>query len=119
MEKKDIFSKLSRLEEQLGQFYKDIGDLKTQLATLLEENQHLTMENRNLRTHIDSVQTNRQKKKAAGEGTGKEMLKPEIGEGYDNLARLYQEGFHICNLHYGSLRKEGDCLFCLSFLNKK
>jgi regulator of replication initiation timing len=119
VEKTDIFSKLSFLEEQLGQFYKEIGDLKTQLATLLEENQHLTIENRNLRTHIDSVQDSRSVKKTTGKISGKEMTKPEIGEGYDNLARLYQEGFHICNLHYGSLRKEGDCLFCLSFLNKK
>lgn len=119
LEKKDIFSQVSHLEEQLGQIYVDFGNLKAQLTVLLEENQNLTLENRNLRKriedadHTDQSMTNRTTRKS---GT---ISEPDVGEGYDNLARLYKEGFHICNLHYGSVRNDGDCLFCLSFLNKK
>lgn len=118
MEKKDIFSQVSRLEQQLGEFYSELGDLKAQLADLLEKNQHLHMENRNLRDHIETLQKEKVRRHDDEGLPNMEVTKPDVGEGYDNLARLYQEGFHVCNLHYGSLRKDGDCLFCLSFLNK-
>ncbi|WLD93445.1 DNA replication initiation control protein YabA [Alkalihalobacillus sp. AL-G] len=120
MEKKEIFSRVSEMEEQIGSLYKQLGDLKVQLAALLEENHHLGIENSNLRSRLDSGGENsKQSKEPSSKDFDAKGDTPDVGEGYDNLARLYQEGFHICNLHYGSIRTEGDCLFCLSFLNKK
>lgn len=124
MDKKALFEHVSHLENQIGELYKDLGALKQHIAQLLEENHELIVENGHLRKRLeaevqilpqDTPAPSRPLKRKSKE-TKAGALK--VGEGYDNLARLYQEGFHICNLHYGSIRKEGDCLFCLSFLNK-
>lgn len=120
MDKKALFEHVSHLEDQLGELYKDLGTLKQHIAQLLEENHELMIENGHLRKRLEEDVHPESRRTAASnkKQKGKDHRTVKVGEGYDNLARLYQEGFHICNLHYGSIRKEGDCLFCLSFLNK-
>jgi regulator of replication initiation timing len=101
MDKQSLFIQVANLEERIGELYVDLGGLKQTIQHLIEENQRLVVENERL---------------LAQRPNGLEEHATDSGQ--DNLLRIYHEGFHICSLKYGSLRTEGECLFCMSFLHK-
>ena len=100
MDKQSLFVQVANLEERIGELYGELGSLKQEIVDLLEENQRLLQENQRLQAQLQGNPTE------------------DSPSGRENLWHIYHEGFHICNVKYGGLRTEGECLFCLAFLQK-
>lgn len=103
----EILSLLASFWESLQALTLEFQQIKDATYELYKENEDLQKENENLKKLLFA-------KKEQVEN--KEDGDPEeVGAGYANLARLYEEGFHICHLNFAE-KRHGDCLFCQKIL---
>ncbi|GEN51521.1 MAG: DNA replication initiation control protein YabA [Alkalibacterium thalassium] len=109
MNKKELHDTFSDLESQAEATLNIIKNMKEELSHLTEDNHVLRMENQHLRDRLAEIMKQQSLEKQITD-TG--MTKSRL-----NLEKIYEDGFHVCNLFYGS-RRDGDepCAFCLEVI---
>lgn len=109
MDKRALFDQFHRMESRVSSVGEDLRDIQGKLNQLLEENTTLQIENQHLRDRIDYL-TKQMEEDAAN-------AEPEMSKSRLNLQKLYEDGFHVCNVYYGSRRVDDEsCVFCLDVI---
>ena len=96
------------MEIKIQDISKDLSKIKKYVHTLEEENIKLKGE------------LARQILGGAGElvSAGEAFTGTNLeDEGMARLTRLYEQGFHVCNLNFGAKRND-QCLFCAALLQR-
>lgn len=103
---------MKQLTNLIIHFENKVNDLIEELQSLKMRAYALEEENEKLRKEVSEFY----QQFLPGENREEMKEKKLPGAGKENLARLYNEGFHICHMHFGQSRGQQDCLFCMGFL---
>ena len=97
-------------KEQIGELYIELGGLKEQIVELIEDNTRLVMENERLQEKEEArvLASNRDQTRAGNKNQAKEDVRQD-----HHLVDLYDEGFHICNVHSGGIAVKRNACFAL------
>lgn len=83
---------------------KTIAGLENDILDTLKENTELKVENELLREKLDKF-------------TKKGSI-PKTHSGLDSLRKIYNSGYHICNMYYGTHRDMNEeCMLCMDILD--
>jgi regulator of replication initiation timing len=109
MDKRSLYDGLNSLENEMEGSLTQLRAIKEALHELVEKNTTLEIENQRLREHLQELN------KLAN--TANDTEKQELSKSRMNLEKLYEEGFHVCNILYGSRREnDEECAFCLDVI---
>jgi len=104
-EKYEIFEQLGELENTLNTTLAQVSSIRQVLEASMTENATLRMELEKLRERLAEFE-----KKEVKKSQTKDQPNP-------NLIQIFNEGFHVCHLHYAERLAEGEsCLDCLELL---
>lgn len=109
MDNRALYDGFKNMEAQTHLMLNKFAVLRAGMTKVLEKNTELKIENQKLRAMLGEEQ--RQLTQAT-KGQSADTQKAR-----QNLAKLYQQGFHICNQFFGKHRDPHEnCLFCNEIL---
>ncbi|MBE9388617.1 DNA replication initiation control protein YabA [Vagococcus salmoninarum] len=107
MDKRTLHDEFGHLETEVKNILTRLSDMKEAVDKLTEQNVSLEIENRHLRARLMELE--------AIQNSSDE--KQELSKSRLNLEKIYEEGFHVCNVCYGSRREnDEECAFCLDVI---
>lgn len=107
MDKRTLYDGFGDLETEVKNILLRLSTMKDTVDELTEKNVSLDIENRHLRARLIELE-------AIGNGPDE---KQELSKSRLNLEKIYEDGFHVCNVCYGSRREnDEECAFCLDVI---
>lgn len=111
MDRRSLYDGLNQLEQDMQSNLQQLVDMKETLLELVEKNTTLEIENERLRERI--LEMNQKNLSNNDEKQG-------LSQSKMNLEKIYEDGFHVCNLLYGSRREHDEpCAFCIDVIYRE